>query len=128
MPRQQSKERNTEYKRQWRKNNLKRARQAYKRANKKRKLNGTRKPPTDEQKRENVKRTKAWVEANRERRRAWDRARYQKAKVKKLKKYLTQIKYERLHPGRSIKYYNENREAILAQQKTRRNGKAQKSK
>jgi len=57
---------------------------------------------------------------HKEQRKGYVKKWYFKAKEKKLKEYLIQLRYERKHPDRCKIYYEKNKEKILAQQKAHR--------
>lgn len=142
MPRQQSKERNAEYKREWRKKNPIRARELSRINNKRRKRKGIKpKPLTEEQKARKLELWNIWKANNPERVRANDRNRRIRNKEKELIKYLKKRQIERAYKERrneifqkrkadgyyktdairakSREYYKNNREKCLLRKKRR---------
>jgi hypothetical protein len=73
-----------------------------------------------ERNRENIK---AWRKNNPEAYSKLTRDSYLRTKFKKMKKYLSDLQYERQHPGRAIKYYHANKDRILQRQREYRQRK-----
>lgn len=122
MPKQQSKERNAEYKREWRKKNPVRSRELSKMNNKRRKLKGLKpKPLTEEQKARKKELWNVWKAKNPERVLENDRRRRAKAREKELRRCFSQLMYERRNPDRKKTYYYNNRDAVLAQKREYKN-------
>lgn len=70
---------------------------------------------------------KRWRDNNKDKIHETYRKWYEKKKQKELKHFLSIMKYERKHPGRSLKYYYANRERLLARQNERNKTRRKKA-